>query len=150
MKLSNLFLTLAVALSGSFAFAHGEDKPGPSGGEIRMPGAFHTEAITLEKNKLKVYVLDINWQNPTVEDSSVEATFVGHHKSKAKCAKEKDFFVCSFGDDVNLKGKGTLEIQASYKKQKGNTATYKTPLKYPSSKAQPQSQSADSGSHHSH
>lgn len=54
MKITKLLLTSAIALSWSSSFAHGEGKPGPNGGEIRMPGAFHTEAITVEKNKLKV------------------------------------------------------------------------------------------------
>lgn len=37
---SILFLALTFEL-----FAHGEDHPGPHGGRIQMPGAFHTELI---------------------------------------------------------------------------------------------------------
>ena len=54
-----IFSTLTV-LSVNL-FAHGEDKPGPHGGYIRMPGSFHTEVVK-EKAGYRVYLLDINWK----------------------------------------------------------------------------------------
>ena len=39
-------LALAAALSApGAALAHGKQEPGPNGGEVRMPGAFHVEAV---------------------------------------------------------------------------------------------------------
>ena len=68
-------LFLGLMLNFSLVFAHGMNKPGPNGGEIRMPGPFHTEAKAEGANKLKVYLLDMNFKNPVTANSSVEVTF---------------------------------------------------------------------------
>lgn len=130
MKLIKLALVTSLFLGKAVAFAHGENKPGPHGGEIRMPGAFHTEVVLVTANKLKIYLLDINWKNSTVTNSSVDANFSGHHKSQAVCEKDKDAFLCSFDESVNLKHQGTLVIKAIHNNQKGNAVEYKTPLKF--------------------
>jgi hypothetical protein len=54
----------------SMTEAHGMDKPGPHGGFIKMPGSFHTELI-LEEQKAKVWLLDANFENPTIKESSL-------------------------------------------------------------------------------
>ncbi len=77
---STLFFAIVTTLSLN-VFAHGEDKPGPHGGFIRMPGAFHTEVVK-EKEGYRVYLLDINWKNPSVLDSAVLASIeVGKKQS---------------------------------------------------------------------
>ncbi len=106
-------------------FAHGEDKLGPNGGYIRMPGAFHTEVVQ-EKNSYKVYLLDINWQNPSTLDSSVSATIVnGKKKTELSCSKSDQFYTCSSEEPQ----KGELQIKAKREGQLGNIAIYKLPLK---------------------
>ncbi|MDX9730993.1 MAG: hypothetical protein RBT63_04420 [Bdellovibrionales bacterium] len=66
--LSGFVVLLAL---GSDAFAHGEDAPGPHGGEIRMPGAFHTE-LKQAGREFEVYLLDMQFKDATVRDGSVE------------------------------------------------------------------------------
>ena len=56
MKYLILFASIWTATN---AFAHGEDKAGPHGGFIRMPGAYHTEVVPVSKNQAKVYLLDM-------------------------------------------------------------------------------------------
>lgn len=111
-------------------FAHGEDKPGPHGGEIRMPGAFHTEVVTVGSNKVRVYLLDMNFKNPSVKDSSVSAelTLKSKKSFKAACQQEKDSFLCAFDDkSADLKSPGELKIHATREKLKGNEAKYSLP-----------------------
>lgn len=107
-------------------FAHGEDKPGPHGGHIRMPGAFHTE-IVKDKEGYRVYLLDINWKNPSVLDSSVSANIqAGKKKTNLSCAKESDSYLCK----SSLPEKGELNITAKREGQTGHVAKYKLPLKF--------------------
>lgn len=121
---------LLMTLIGSQAFAHGEDAPGPNGGHIRMPGAFHTEVLYDAKTQdLHVYLLDIHFQNPTIQDSSVGATFqsgkeqIGYH-----CATmDGNHFHCVPGKKFNPKGE--LVIKATRENAVGNEAVYKFPLK---------------------
>lgn len=127
--------TIALLISffvTSLVWAHGEDKFGPHKGFVRMPGAFHTEIVLNGKNKLKVYLLDIEWKNPTIEKSSLEVTY--NDQIKATCKSEKDFYSCSFPKSVNLTQKGELKVLASRKDQKGNIALYPLPLKLESVK----------------
>ena len=49
-----LFL-MAMLVSSILAFAHGEDKPGPHGGHIKMPANFHTEVIASEDGSFHIY-----------------------------------------------------------------------------------------------
>ena len=111
----------------SLVWAHGEDKYGPHKGFVRMPGAFHTELVLIGKNRLKVYLLDIEWKNPTNEKSSLEVTY--NNQVKALCKPEKDFYSCSFPKSVNLNKKGELKLSASRNEQKGSEALYPLPLK---------------------
>lgn len=126
--MKTIFLTLM--LIGSQAFAHGEDAPGPNGGHIRMPGAFHTEVLyDVKTQDLHVYLLDINFQNPTIQNSSVGATFKsGKEKISYHCASmDGNHFHCVPGKKVNPKGE--LIIQATRENAVGNEAIYKFPLK---------------------
>lgn len=112
----------------TLALAHGEDKPGPHGGFIRMPGGFHTEILPVDKNKLKVYLLDINWQNPSIKESSLDVSF-GNNADRATCdRKENLFYLCSFSKKTDLTKKGKLTVTSMREGQKGNAVTYDLPL----------------------
>lgn len=110
-------------------FAHGEEKPGPHGGWIRMPGAFHTEVVP-KQTGFEVYLLDINFTHPIVTDSSVNAIIKYDSKSvKLTCKKLRHSFLCT-ADKSLLKKASSLEIFAIRQHAKGNIAVY------PLSKAQ--------------
>ncbi|MBK9323524.1 MAG: hypothetical protein IPM97_11385 [Bdellovibrionaceae bacterium] len=129
LALMQVFLTLVLSLD--FAFAHGEDKPGPHGGYIRMPGAFHTEIVPIDEQKLHVYLLDMNWKNPTTKDSSLVMTFEKRKQfEKAKCQPSSNFYICEFSKEVDLMKSGTLKLLAQRKKKKGNLIRYELPLKH--------------------
>lgn len=105
--------------------AHGEDTAGPHGGFVRMPGAFHTEVVA-EKKGYRVYLLDINWKNPSVLDSKLTAFIQnGPKKSNLKCRKESDSFFCQ----SKLPQEGVLNVLAEREGQRGSTASYPLPLK---------------------
>ncbi len=120
-SLAILFLCTELALG------HGEDKQGPNGGFIRMPGAFHTEVLLTSPNTLKVFLLDIEWANPSVNKSDLQ--IVHSSKKKAECKIQENFYTCVFPKNVNLKKKGSLKVNATRESQKGNEVSYPLPLK---------------------
>jgi hypothetical protein len=115
-----MILSFLIALH---AFAHGEDKPGPHGGRISMPGAFHIEIVPESSRVFKVYLLDVEWKNPTLKESSITMT---HDNQPAICKPKKDFYRCEFSRPANS---GTLTVTASRENQSGAPMTYKLPLK---------------------
>lgn len=123
----SIFMTSLYSLT---CYSHGEDKPGPHQGHIRMPGAFHTELVITSEQKIKVYLLDINWQNPTVKNSSIQVLYKAKRPEKAKCNVTSDHFACEFSKNVNLTKKGTLNIEAEREGNKGSTAIYELPLSH--------------------
>lgn len=125
MKLS-IFSAFFFLLS-NLAFAHGEDKLGPNGGYVRMPGAFHTEIIPDGKNILKVFLLDMQWKNASVAKSDLAVTL--NNKAKAKCEIKENYYLCTFPDSVDLSKKGELKILAQREDQKGMEVLYTLPLK---------------------
>ncbi len=125
--MKNLVLILCGFFASSITFGHGEDKFGPNKGYIRMPGAFHTELVSEGKDKLKVYLLDIQWKNPSVTKSNVQITLNG--KEKAQCEIKKNFYLCQFPKTVDLTKKGELKVLAEREEQKGMEVTYPLPLK---------------------
>lgn len=129
MKIVRSLSPLFVVFAAAAALAHGEDVPGPHGGAIRMPGSFHTEALSEGPKRLRVYLLDVGFGNPTVADSAITASFAGPAKSDARCRKEKDSFLCTFDGNVNLEKPGKLTVVATRAKKKGSAAVYETPLK---------------------
>lgn len=111
------------------AFSHGEDKPGPNGGFIRMPGAYHTEIVPLGAQKFKIYLLDINWKNPSMKDSSVTVSWKkGAQTLSATCEAKTDFYSCELPKGKNLK-MGSIEVSSKRENQVGNKVTYELPLK---------------------
>ncbi len=129
MKALIVISMLSLFMSSSSVFAHGEDKPGPHSGFIRMPGGFHTEVIPLSQNQLKVYLLDIQWKNPSIANSNLSMTLKAKKKAQAKCSVEADHYICDFPKSVDLKKKGELFVEAQRENQKGNVVSYDLPLK---------------------
>lgn len=138
-RLSTILVSSLLLLASSFSNAHGEDKPGPNGGYIRMPGGYHTEVLATAPNRLKVYLLDINWKNPVVKDSTAQVSYAaaGTDKSQdvkatpfSNCKAAADHFVCELPKSVNLNEAGTLTLKSTRAKQAGIVATYTLPLSY--------------------
>lgn len=132
-------LTLLVSLT---AFAHGEDKLGPHGGFIQMPGAYHTELVPEGTHTLKVYFLDISWKPQAPNESSVSISYAGKKTLQATCESQETHFACTFPPEVDLGKKGKLVVTSQHEKQKGNEVTYKLPLKLQSENA------GHGGAHH--
>jgi hypothetical protein len=117
-------LIASITFAANLAFAHGEDKPGPNGGHIRMPGNFHTEVIADKDGSFHVYLLDIQFQNPTIKNSEVKAHIIsGKGKTKLKCKPMGTHFHCKGGTPAR---KGSLVLKA---KRSGVIAG--TDAKYP-------------------
>lgn len=110
-------------------WAHGEETPGPHGGHIKMPGAFHTEIKVSSQDEIQVYLLDMSFKNPSVKDSSV--------KMYLKYKNTQVSFTCQVadGDHFTCKGNkkipahGNLIITATRENAVGNEVQYKLPLK---------------------
>lgn len=108
------------------AFSHGEDHPGPHGGKIQMPGAFHTEVLS-QKDKVQIFLLDMNFENPTVESSTLSAYLkTDKTKHKLTCDKSTNSFSCHIPKNLS---KGQLILEATRSGAKGNEAIYNWPLK---------------------
>lgn len=129
-KLSFLAFSLLLGLiSSTDARAHGEDEAGPHGGFIRMPGAFHTEVVKVSHQKFKVYLLDMEWKNPSTKDSSVLAEVeLKGTKTQTNCVIKSNHFECSIPKPSSLK-KGVLNIKAKRENAVGGLAVYDLPLK---------------------
>lgn len=126
-KTITVIASLIIVLSSDSVIAHGEDKPGPNGGFIRMPGAFHTELILETKNRLKVFLLNMEWKNPSVVKSNVH--ILHNNKSKAECKISENSYICIFPKTVDLTKKGSLKVMATRENQKGNEVSYSLPFK---------------------
>ena len=125
------FIILVLIFNVQLVFAHGEDKYGPNNGFVRMPGAFHTELVPNGKNKLKVFLLDIQWKNPSIVKSKLQIKY--NNKIDAQCEIQDNFYNCTFPKSVNLTKKGELKVMAEREEQKGMEVSYKLPLKLESS-----------------
>lgn len=115
------------------AHSHGEDAPGPHNGSIRMPGAFHTEVVQEAKDTYRVYLLDFQFKNPSVKDSTVRARIESSGKTTSLgCAKGANAFVCTVPKSEAARGqqKGVLVIQATRENAKGNEVRYDLPLRF--------------------
>lgn len=116
----------ALLVAGT-AFAHGESEPGPHGGEIRMPSAFHVEAVAGD-DALTVYVLDMQFGNPTTENASVSAEVRRADDAVSlDCRPKAAAFRCPLPDGVRLDD-GKLVITASRSDLPEAQARYELPL----------------------
>ncbi len=138
-----LLTSILLAISVK-TFAHGEDKLGPNGGYLKMPGNFHTEVVPSKDGTFKIYLVDINFKEPTVKASKVSVWITNKRKSEIKCEPMKDHFHC-FPKGVNL-NKGTLTVEAERNSVKGAEAVYKLPLAL--AKGEIEMKAEDHGSHH--
>lgn len=129
-NLAKIFFLAFVIVTFENAFSHGEDKPGPHGGSIQMPGPFHTEILQPSKTGFTVYLLDLNWKNPTVKNSKVVVSLQQNKNIIAsKCESKSDFFSCDFPNTINI-ATGKLILRAERDGQKGIPAEYELPLKF--------------------
>ena len=117
---------LALVLSVGRAFAHGEDKPGPHGGAIKMPSSFHTELVLVNKHQVKIYLLDEGWLNPSIKQSHVAVRL--QSGAVAKCDIQGEHYLCTFSDSVDLRNKNSLLIQSKRENRKGVEISYDLPL----------------------
>lgn len=141
MKSLFSLILLTVSLK---TFAHGEDKLGPNGGYLKMPGGFHTEVVPAKDGKLKVYLLDINFKNPTIKNSKLTASITNGHKKELMCTSKRDHFICDTAKAELTKG--ILAIVAERNSVKGTEAVYELPLAL--TKAGAEMKKDDHGSHH--
>ncbi len=121
-----MFLT---ALGSSKAFAHGEDKLGPNGGFIRMPGAFHTEVVPTADREFSVFLLDLSNGNPVTDGSTVSVSLrKGGASVDVTCTPAAASFKCVLPADASLKS-GQLLVRASRLGLPSSPALYPLPLK---------------------
>lgn len=125
-KIKHLLLTLLIAISPQFLLAHGQDKPGPHGGAIQMPGAFHTEVLDKKDGSFAVYLLDMEFKNPSIKNGSVKAVV----ESKGKkidlvCERKRDHFLCKGPKTING---SRLLLTAIREKAQGNEIVYDLPV----------------------
>ena len=126
-------MLLLLVLAASHVFAHGENKPGPHGGHIRMPGAFHTELV-LDSQSAKVYLLDIRFSNPVTENSKVDLVLNAQDKNKEiSCVKKQDYFECPLPS--KLTHIPEIKLKAVRNGVTGKEARYPLPLSFPQTKA---------------
>ena len=134
-----LVLMVAMILP-AVGWGHGDDKPGPHGGIVRMPGALHTELLPLNDHSFAVYLLDLSFKDPIVLDSSVEASVrVGAGVKPLTCKADTDRFVCALDPAtaldqgmllLNARRKGVASIEMQYElpfgsNVEGHRATHK-------------------------
>jgi hypothetical protein len=126
MKRNGMISALAL-LASVTASAHGQDKPGPHGGAIQMPGAFHTEVVDQRNGSFTIYLLDINFQNPSVKDASIKAYTLSANGDKQNllCETKVDSFVCK---GIKPKAGSRLLITAVREKASGNEVSYPLPI----------------------
>ncbi|AOP35095.1 hypothetical protein A0128_15355 [Leptospira tipperaryensis] len=116
---------LILTLTFGSLLAHGDGRPGPNGGAIRMPGSFHTELVVL-KEGFKIYLLDVSFKNPITKDSSLQAKLVERNKEqKLECQAHPDHFFCP---SSKIPTSGKLILQASRAKLQGAEAVYELPI----------------------
>jgi hypothetical protein len=126
-----LLLTLSVFSLAASSWGHGMDLPGPHGGEIRMPAAFHFEALMTTPRSLKVYVLDMEIKNPSIKNAKVSALVQKSAGSDSlKCRPKADYFECPLrsalepGDKIVVSGNRDDAVGVS---------VYQFPFRFPAS-----------------
>ncbi len=122
------YLRLVIAtllIPATLTFAHGEHRPGPHGGEIRMPGSFHTEVVSPTPTTFQVYILGVQFEDRPPQGWTVSSSYDG---SPATCERTRSSFSCRLKTG-SLRAPGMLEIKVT-RGNKESTANYETPLKF--------------------
>ncbi len=112
---------------GVFSFSHGGDKPGPHGGYVEMPGLLHTEVVPDKDGSFHIYLLDIEFKNPTVKNSEVQAWLTvaaSKDKIELKCETMEDTHFHCIPPKKYSKATGLI-IKAKREQAQGNEVTYK-------------------------
>lgn len=123
-------LLLSSIMGATSLYGHGEDHPGPNGGFVKMPGAFHTELVPEGEKNIKVYLLDMGFQNPMTKGSTVSAKMTANGKNlDITCTAQVDFFKCALPVKLSAALSGKIVIEAERDGKKGVPATYNLPLK---------------------
>ena len=124
-------VVFAILSVPTLAGAHGEAKPGPHQGYVRMPGGFHTELVPDGARSVRVFLIDIEFKNPVTKDSTVLASLTNDGKAavNATCTIKKDFFQCGFPKDTDLKS-GTIVLTTTRSGVQAGLAVYPLPLSY--------------------
>lgn len=127
--MKKIFFALSMmALFTEVSFAHGGDKPGPHGGYVEMPGAFHTEVVPEKNGAYRVYLSDIEFKNPVVANSEVKLWLkTASKKFEFDCKAEATSFLCSTEEKVSSPKE--LSVVAKREGAQGNEARYPLPFK---------------------
>ena len=124
MLMIKSILVSACLFVPTLLFAHGGDAPGPHGGKVEMPGAFHVEAIRKDLQTFYIYLLDIEFANPITTNSEVKARILAGKNLVLKCEAQKEpFYICK--SQTPLKKSETLVVIAKRDGAQGNEATFK-------------------------
>ncbi|RHX79458.1 hypothetical protein DLM76_01860 [Leptospira yasudae] len=124
-EIAKLALSIFLIFASYGLLAHGEHEAGPNGGTIRMPGGFHTELVLL-KEGLKVYLLDIEFKNPSTKNGKLQAKIVeGKSEQKLECQAHPDHFFCPVS---KIPASGKIVLKATREKMEGIDAVYDLPI----------------------
>lgn len=148
--MKTLLLLATIILSGLVASAHNENVPGPHGGRTQMPANFHTEVVADKDGSLHIYLLDMEFKNPSIKDSEVKAYLTMGSKKKVvlKCSiMDGDHFHCKGTKPVKT---GTLVLKVKRNgTQASMDAKYELPLKpFETTTDQAPAQMEDHSGHH--
>lgn len=128
MRMKQLLkLAFITATLTQLTWAHGEDKLGPHGGYIRMPGAFHIELVAGHDASFDIYLMDVGNKNPITANSSVTLSHISKDKTDFTCFPVDDHFTCKLGKKINL-NEGKLQASPVRNGAKGKIAEYPIPL----------------------
>lgn len=127
-----MVVVAAVVLLPAFARGHGEDRRGPHGGAVRMPGAFHTEVLQPDERTVLVYLLDVSFREPEVSNSSVEVShLLDGRRETLECRPSVDHFVCASPPRPPGLATGELEVSAARAGVTGAAVRYPLPVRPP-------------------
>lgn len=150
--MKSMILFCLTSIFSVVGLAHGEDKPGPHGGHIQMPANFHTEVIPDKDGSFHIFLLDMEFKNPTVADSEIKGYVQsGKKKTNLKCSvMGNNHFHCTGSKPVK-QGKLVLKAKRAGT-QAGTDAVYQLPLKKieTTNTAKPEQKSAPATDHSHH
>lgn len=128
--ISQLSALIFLVFLSTSALAHGEDKPGPHGGHVRMPASFHTELLQDSSAfTFKIYLSDVHFGNVDNKTSELSAkALTSSGDVELSCQKVETFFQCSAPLPSGVVA-SELRVNSKYKDQPRATAIYKLPLK---------------------
>lgn len=135
-KLHAIFMFAVVLMSSTIGRSHGTEKPGPNGGELRMPGDFHTE-VKQRGREFEVFLLDNDFKNPQTTDSVVDIQVIKPDTAapievacRSTRAARPPHFVCMNPKYKPVNG-DILKLKAKRGDAIGAEVEYKLPLLQP-------------------